>query len=107
MKKLRIKDVVKFRRKAEGPRKTFIHNIIATSERQTDGDARNYWVRSESAIKSAFRYDDTQLISDKIEEVKELLVDTSLHSNTVKQYNHNITILRNMESEKYRQRLLN
>ena len=96
MKKLTIKDIVKFRRKTEGPRKTFIHNLIIARETGSDADARDYWVRSLSTIKKAFRTNDTQCISDKIDEVKEVLLATT-HGNTIKQYNHNIRILKNFE----------
>ena len=95
MKKLRIKDVVKFRRKAEGPRETFIHNLKTANDKQNDGDARNYWVRSESAVKNTFRYDNPEYISDKL---NELLLDTAHHSNTIKQYKHNVTILNHFEN---------
>lgn len=98
MKKLRIKDVVKFRRKDEGPRKTFIQNLKTASDKQNDGDARNYWVRSESAVKSTFRHNDPEYISDKLKELNELLLDTTHHSNTIKQYKHNVIILKHFEN---------
>ncbi|MDR2890333.1 MAG: hypothetical protein LBV18_01810 [Alistipes sp.] len=98
MKKIRIKDLVEFGRKtSENTRKTFIRNLKDSVEKQDDADARNYWVRSEATIKRAFRDDDTQCISDKIDELQDLLSDTSLHGGTIKQYNHNISILKRFE----------
>ncbi len=98
MKKLRIKDVIKFRKKrTESTKKTFIQNLKNERNQQNNSEARNYWVRSESAIKSTFKHNEPRYITDKLNELNELLLDPTHHSNTIKQYKHNVIILKQFE----------
>ena len=99
MKKLRIKDVIKFRKKrTESTKKTFIQNLKNERNQQNNSEARNYWVRSESAIKSTFKHNEPRYITDKLNELNELLLDPTHHSNTIKQYKHNVIILKQFEN---------
>lgn len=92
MEKIRIKDLIEFRNKKDGPRKTFVNNLKKEKEKKKDGSGGDYWVTSLSAISNAFRHNNTDFLQEKIDDLQERMAVTN-HKNTKNQYRKNIDIL--------------
>lgn len=96
MRKLTVKKIVEFRRKSERSKKTFITNLKLSTEKISTGKERDYWVRSLSAIKKAYKTENYQIISDKIEKLEEKLKAANYHITKI-MYQQNLKILRNYQ----------
>lgn len=92
MDKIRIKDLIEFRNKKDGPRKTFVNNLKKEKQKKQDGDGGDYWITSLSAISNTFRHNNTDFLQEKIDDLQEKIVVAN-HKNTKDQYKRNIDIL--------------
>lgn len=68
MEKIRIKELIKFRRKSVRARITLVNNLKLNqamgNDRSSGGD---YWISCLSALANTFKYDDTELLNEKID----------------------------------------
>lgn len=71
MKKITIKDLIKFRNKSDRSRNTFVHNLKSEQKQSEDSSSGDYWISCLSAIRNAFKYDNLDLLDEKIN----LLID--------------------------------
>ena len=92
MDKIRIKDLIEFRNKKDGPRKTFVNNLKKEKENKKDGSGGDYWVTSLSAISNAFKHNDSAFLQEKVDDLQERM-SVATHKNTKDQYQKNIDIL--------------
>jgi hypothetical protein len=68
MEKIRIKELVKFRRKSERARITFVNNLKLNQALENDSSAGgDYWISCLSAIANTFKHDDVELLNEKID----------------------------------------
>jgi len=96
MEKIRIKELVDFRRKSDKTRKkTFAQKLktrTAKEKKDEDSGGGNYWIISSSSILKVFKTDDPDYYDSKIDEVSQKLSDTEI-DNTKTMYQRNIDIL--------------
>lgn len=95
MKKISVKNIILFRKKAEKNKKTFLQSLskIKASDSENGG---NYWVRSISALSSTFRTNDNKHIKDKIDDIGDDYNKTQ-RKQTKDMYRRNLDILHNYE----------
>ncbi|MFA5850955.1 MAG: hypothetical protein WC833_13875 [Bacteroidales bacterium] len=68
MEKIRIKELVKFRRKSERSRITLASNLKSDNKLDTiDSSGGDYWISCLSAIVNVFKYDNVELLDEKID----------------------------------------
>jgi len=97
MEKITIKNLVEFRGKNERTRITFVNNLKKEKKKSDDdGSGGDYWISCLSAIRNAFKYDDSELLDEKIELLNEKIQLTE--SRRIKnQFQRNIDILNNFK----------
>lgn len=68
MEKIRIKELIKFRKKSERSRITLVNNLRLNHALENGGSSGgDYWISCLSAIANTFKYDDIELLNDKID----------------------------------------
>lgn len=92
LEKLPVKKLVEFRRLSKTRKVTFANKLKVGKKSTADNGGGNYWVRSVSAISSAFKKNANSYIIDKIEEVTNLY-DRNQRTQTKTMYKRNIEIL--------------
>jgi len=97
MKKLSVKDLVDFRGKSARSKKTFVENIKLNKPKTPTDGGGNYWTTSLSAVCNSYKYDDLDVIDEKIAELLEKLSNCS-YSRTKNMYQRNIAILEKYKS---------
>lgn len=90
MEKVRIKDLIEFRKKKDGPRRTLVNNLKKVKKKKESGG--DYWITSLSAISNSFKYNDTKFLQKKIDDLLGK-VSATTNSRTKGQYQKNIDIL--------------
>lgn len=97
MNKLPVKKIVEFRRFSERRKSTFAHKLKTSVEEKSKSDGGNYWVRSISALSTAFKFNNNQIIKDRIESL-EHDYEKEERKQTKVMYQRNIEILYNYEN---------
>ncbi len=96
MEKIRIKELVDFRRKLDKTRKKAFAQKLKTrtakEKKEEDPGGGNYWIISSSCILNVFKTEDSSYYDSKIDEVSQKLNDTEIKQ-TKSMYQRNIDIL--------------
>lgn len=93
MKRITIKNLIDFNRKKNNKTKaTFVHNLKNPKEKKADSGGGDYWITSLSAISNVFKYDNPDLLDEKINELNEK-VNLSKLTSVKNQFQRNIDIL--------------
>lgn len=97
MEKIRIKELVKFRRKSERSRVTLVNNLkLKEPLENKSSSGGDYWISCLSAIANAFKHDNIELLKDKIDLLIEKIKITD-DKRIKNQFQRNIDILYNFE----------
>lgn len=92
MKKVTIKNLIEFRGKNDRTKITFVNNLKKEKKKSDDSSGGDYWISCLSAIRNTFKYEDENLLDEKIE----LLQDKIKVSNIKRiknQFQRNIDII--------------
>lgn len=92
MRNISIKEIIEFRNKSEVSKKTFALNLKKEKEKNDSERGGDYWITSLSAISNAFKHNDNDFITDKINELEEKCEETD-NKRTKDMYERNISIL--------------
>ncbi len=96
MKTLTIKNLIEFRGKSDGSKKFFAQSLKLDKEQEHSEGGGNYWAICLSAIGSSYKNNDTQSVSDKIDEFEDASKTTEYERTRV-MYKRNLDILRRFE----------
>jgi hypothetical protein len=96
MRKSSIKNLIEFRRFSKIRKASFVRRLKTKAEDKSNSDGGNYWVRSITALSSAFRYNDNQIVKDRLEAIQEDFEITDRKQTKV-MYQRNMDILYNFE----------
>lgn len=97
MENVTIKELVDFRRRSERSKKTFANNLKQRQKSDNNGSGGgDYWVSCLSAISNVFKYNDTNLLDEKIELLIEKIEQTEIKRIKI-QFQRNIDIISNFE----------
>lgn len=66
MKKVTVKNLIEFRGKNKRTKITFVHNLNKEKNKSEDSSGGDYWISCLSAIRNSFRFDDEDLLDEKI-----------------------------------------
>lgn len=95
MEKIRIKELVKFRRKSERARITLVNNLKLNQALENDSSSGgDYWISCLSAIANTFKHDDVELLSEKIDLLSEKIKATQ-DKRIKDEFQRNIDVLYN------------
>ena len=67
MKKVTVKDLIRFRGKNERTKITFVNNLKKEKKKTEENPGGDYWISCLSAIRNCFKKDDKTLLDEKIE----------------------------------------
>ncbi len=96
MKKLTIKNIIEFRCKSDRGKKNFANDLKLNKVKPKPESGGDYWISAVSAIAKAYKENNSEVITKKIEEVKGKL-KTEKHPPTKAQYTRNIDVLHKYE----------
>ena len=96
MEKVTVKNLVEFRRKNEHTRITFVNNLKKEKQRSDDSSGGDYWISCLSAIRNTFKYEDENLLDEKVEELAEK-IKLSNYKKVKDRFQQNIEILNNFK----------
>lgn len=101
MEKIRIKELVAFRRKADNRKKNFVYNLKTRKPKEVKEETKSgggdYWSISTSCIYNVFKDKNPDLYDSKIEEFQTKLQNIELTTNTQGMYRQNIDIMNNFK----------
>lgn len=92
MKKLTVKNIIDFRRKKDVGKRKIVADLKSNIEKKESEGGGNYWIHSVSAISSAFKAKDTEIIKAKIDILTEKLNKSQINTSKT-MYQINIDIL--------------
>lgn len=96
MKKVTVKNLIEFRGKNERTRITFVNNLKKEKKKSEDGSGGDYWISCLSAVRNSFKYDNEDLLDDKISELADKIRVTEI-KRIKDQFKRNIDILNNFK----------
>ena len=97
MEKIRIKELIKFRRKSDRSRITLVNNLKLNKALENDSSSGgDYWISCLSAIANAFKYDNSDILDEKIDLLIEK-IRTHEDKRIKNQFQRNIDVLYNFE----------
>ena len=96
MKKVTVKNLIEFRGKNERTRITFVNNLKKEKKKSEDGSGGDYWISCLSAVRNSFKYDNENLLDDKISELADKIRVTEI-KRINDQFKRNIDILNNFK----------
>ncbi len=96
MRKISIKDIIKFQKYSDRKKQTFASDLKKVLEPKDNDGGGDYWISSISAISNAFKSNNNKLIVEKIDELEGKL-EAPLMNRTKVMYERNISILGNYE----------
>ncbi len=76
MKKVTVKNLIEFRRKNERTKITFVNNLKKEDKLNDNSGGGDYWVSCLSAISNTFKYDNSDLLDERIGELNERILGT-------------------------------
>mgnify|MGYP003575201968 CR=1 FL=1 len=71
MEKITVKQLIKFRGKSERTKITFVKNLEREKIKSADDSGGDYWISCLSAIRNAFKFDNVDLLDEKINLLKD------------------------------------
>ncbi|MCD8418856.1 hypothetical protein J2Q11_14080 [Tenacibaculum finnmarkense genomovar finnmarkense] len=95
MEKITIKNLIDFRRKNERTRITFVNNLKKEKVPQ-ESSGGDYWISCLSAIANAYKYENKDLLEEKIELLREK-VNFAKDKRIKDQFQRNIDVLLNFQ----------
>ena len=96
MEKVTIKNLIDFQRKTDRTKKTFVNNLKREKNSVDMSGGGDYWRSCLSAISNTFRYDNPDLLDEKIELLREKIKYSEI-KRIKEQFQRNIDILSNFE----------
>lgn len=66
MEKITVKNLIKFRGKNDQTKITFVNNLKKEKIKSADDSGGDYWISCLSAIRNTFKYDNVELLEEKI-----------------------------------------
>jgi len=100
MKKINVKDLIDFRRRSDRRKKTFVNDLSFINDKQksieASIDARDYWVRSLTALSRAFKEGHNSIIAERIQSIVEAYKPDMIRKTKI-MYDRNLQILYNYE----------
>lgn len=95
MKSISVKNLVEFRRKKDKSRITYFNNL--NKEKQSSSESGgDYWIRSWSAVRNCFIFNNLNFLDDKLNELNHLIQSCEI-TRTKNQYQSNINIILKMK----------
>jgi len=67
MKKVTVKNLIKFRGKNDRTKITFVNNLRNEKKKSDDGSGGDYWISCLSAIRNTFKSNNIDLLDEKID----------------------------------------
>jgi hypothetical protein len=93
MKKISVKDVVRFRNKKERSRETLLNNLLKKEDVKSDSEGGgDYWIIATSALSNAVKVGNTNSVKNKITEVGDK-IQPNLTKQSKDMYEKNLNIL--------------
>lgn len=93
MEKIRIKELVDFRRKSERSKITFVNNLKLNKKSENDSSSGgDYWISSLSAIENSFKYNNKEFLGEKIDALNEK-ISANKDKRIINQFQRNVDIL--------------
>lgn len=91
---LSVKKLVEFTRLSERSRTTFANNLKIPKKPKSEDDSGggDYWIRSTSGVSNAYKYNDSVLVQEKIDDVLSVYGSTEIET-TKTMYKRNLDIL--------------
>lgn len=96
MKKITIKNLIEFRYKNERTRITYVNNLKKEKEKSKNSSGGDYWISGLSAIRNTFKYNNKELLDEKISELIDKIRVTE-NKRVKDQFQRNIDILNNFK----------
>ncbi|MGS2738767.1 hypothetical protein [Sinomicrobium sp. M5D2P17] len=96
MEKVTIKNLIDFRQKSKRARITFVNNLKKEKKLDDGSSGGDYWISCLSAISNAFRYDNKDLLEEKIDLLRDKIQHTQI-KRIQDQFQRNIDILANFQ----------
>lgn len=92
MKKVTVKKLIEFREKKERTKITFVKNLKKEKKKTEDSPGGDYWISCLSAIRNTFKYDNKDLLDEKIDLLNEKIKISEI-KRIKDQFQKNIDIL--------------
>lgn len=96
MKKITIKDIIKFRNKSDKNKKNFVSNLKLDPKKNNPESGGDYWISCLTAISNSYKLDNLQFIINKRDELDTKNEETD-YKRTKLMYQRNLDILSNFE----------
>jgi hypothetical protein len=101
MEKVTVKNLIKFRGKNDKTKITFVNNLKKEKNDSEDGSGGDYWISCLSAIRNTYKYDDENLLDEKIDLLQDK-IKVAEHKKTKDQFQKNIDIISNFKDYDFR-----
>jgi len=96
MEKITIKNLIKFRGKNDQTKITFVSNLKKDKIKSAGDSGGDYWISCLSAIRNAYKYDNVNLLDEKIHLLQDKISDEEDTKNK-KQFQKNLDIVNNFK----------
>lgn len=96
MEKVTVKNLIEFRGKNDRTKITFVNNLKTKKKKSDDGSGGDYWISCLSAIRNTFKFDDENLLDEKIDFLHDKIKKTEI-KRIKDQFQRNIDILSNFK----------
>jgi hypothetical protein len=96
MEKVTVKDLIEFRGKNDRTKITFVNNLKTKTKKSDDDSGGDYWISCLSAIRNTFRFDNENLLDEKIDLLHDKIKVTEI-KRIKDQFQRNIDILSNFK----------
>lgn len=96
MKKITVKQLIKFRGKNDRTKITFVNNLKKEKKKLDDSSGGDYWISCLSAVRNAFKNDDANLLDEKIDFLNDKIRVSEI-KRIKDQFQRNIDIVNNFK----------
>jgi hypothetical protein len=96
MKKVTVKNLIEFRGKNDRTKITFVNNLKKEKEKTGDDSGGDYWISCLSAIRNTFKYDNPDLLDEKIKLLQDKIKVAEI-KRIKDQHQRNIDIINNFK----------
>jgi len=96
MEKITIKKLIEFRNKSDRSKITFANNLKTDKKQTEEVSGGDYWISCLSAIRNAYKYDNIELLDEKINLLNEKIKLYELKK-TKDQFQRNIDLINNFK----------
>lgn len=100
MKKVRVKDLIKFRAKNDLTKITFVRNLKKEKKKSDDSSGGDYWISCLSAIRNLFKLDDVDILEEKIN-LLQSKIEKYENKGTKIQFQRNIDLINSFKEYDY------